>query len=122
MSDDIRWVAATTLDDLWEGDLLDVEVDGENVMLVNLVDGRGVKAYQGMCPHQEILLADGKWDPDTNVLLCHGHNWEFDLTTGNGLNPTGCRLYEYPVRVEESDVLVGIPQDGERHHLRHEVP
>ena len=78
MSEEIRWVAATTLDDLWEGDLLDVEVEGEQVMLVNLGADGGVKAYQGMCPHQEILLADGKWDPDTAVLLCHGHNWEFD--------------------------------------------
>ena len=31
MSDDIRWVAASSADDLWEGDLLDVEVEGEAV-------------------------------------------------------------------------------------------
>ena len=61
MSDEIRWVSASALDDLWEGDLLDVEVEGEQVMLVHLLEG-GVKAYQGMCPHQEILLADGKVD------------------------------------------------------------
>ena len=121
MSDKIRWVEASTVDDLWEGDLLDVEVEGEQVMLVHFLGG-GVKAFQGMCPHQEILLADGKWDPDTNVLLCHGHNWEFDLTSGMGINPDGCRLYEFQVRVDDPQILVGIPQDGQRHHNRFESP
>ena len=117
MSGDIRWTVAATSEDLWEGDVLDVEVEGEQVLLVHL-DGGPVKAYQGMCPHQEVLLADGEWNPDTNVLLCSGHKWEFDLASGAGLNPTGCRLYEYPVQVESDEIRVGIPQDGERHHLR----
>ena len=122
MSDDIRWVPASSADDLWEGDLLDVEVEGEAVMLVHLLDGGGVRAYQGMCPHQEIMLADGKWDADKGLLLCGGHNWEFDLTTGAGLNPTGCRLFEFQVLVEGDDILVGVPQDGQRHHNRFETP
>ncbi len=122
MSDEIRWSVAATSEDLWEGDVLDVEVEGESVMLVHLLDGAGIKAYQGMCPHQEILLADGKWDADTGVLLCGGHNWEFDLATGHGLNPEGCRLFEYPVEVRDDQIFVGIPQDGERHHNRFETP
>ncbi len=104
MSESIRWMSATSVDDLWEGDLIDVEVAGEPVMLVHLLDGK-IKAYQGMCPHQEILLADGKWDADRNILLCHGHNWEFDLANGHGLNPTGCRLFcvPEPVRPRRQD-------------------
>ena len=120
MTTPIRWVTAATGDDLWEGDLLDVEVDGEQVLLVHVLDGP-VKAYQGMCPHQEVLLADGTWDPDTNRLLCPGHKWEFDLTNGSGLNPTGCQLYEYPVRVEDDRIVLGIPEDGTRHHNRFET-
>jgi toluene monooxygenase system ferredoxin subunit len=116
-----RFVNAAYVDDLWEGDLLDVEVEGEQVLLAHL-DGGEIKAYQGMCPHQEILLADGKWDADRSVLLCGGHNWEFDLTNGHGLNPTGCRLFEFPVKVDGEEILVGIPQDGERHHNRFETP
>jgi toluene monooxygenase system ferredoxin subunit len=71
-----------------------------------------------MCPHQEVLLADGKWDPETNRLTCPGHLWEFDLTGGGGINPAGCRLYEYPVEVDGDEIRVGIPQDGDPHHLR----
>jgi len=113
----IRWVSASSTDDLWEGDILDVELDGEQVLLVHLLDGQ-LKAFQGMCPHQEILLADGKWDPDTAKLVCPGHNWEFDLATGDGINPAGCRLFEYQVRRADDEVLVGIPDDGGRHHNR----
>jgi toluene monooxygenase system ferredoxin subunit len=112
MSTEIRWAVAATRDDLWEGDVLDVEVEGEQVLLVHL-DGGPVKAYQGMCPHQEVLLADGDWNPDTNVLLCGGHKWEFDLTTGAGLNPTDCRLAEYPVQVVADEIRVGIPTRAE---------
>lgn len=120
MTADVVWVNAATSDDLWEGDVLDVEVEGEQVLLVHILDGP-VKAYQGMCPHQEVLLADGTWDADSNVLTCPGHNWTFDLTSGAGTNPTGCQLYEYPVKVEGDDIVVGVPQDGERHHLRFET-
>ncbi|GEL19438.1 Rieske 2Fe-2S domain-containing protein [Pseudonocardia asaccharolytica] len=117
MTDQIRWVEAATLDELWQGEILDVELEGEPVLLVHLLDG-AIRAYQGICPHQEVLLADGKWDEETNVLLCGGHHWEFDLTSGSGINPSGCRLYRYPVRTDGAAVRVGLPQDGERHYNR----
>ena len=120
MTVDIRWVKAADADDLWEGDILDVEVEGEQVLLVHAFD-TPVKAFQGMCPHQEILLADGKFDPDTNRLMCPGHNWEFDLADGSGVNPQGCQLYEFAVKVEDDEIVVGIPQDGARHHNRFET-
>lgn len=115
----VDWVPAASLDDLWEGDVLDVEANGEPVILVHQLGG-GVKAFQGMCPHQELLLADGEWDPETNVLLCHGHKWEFDMDSGASLNPRGCRLYEYAVRVQDGNVEVGVPDDGDRHWNRFE--
>jgi toluene monooxygenase system ferredoxin subunit len=117
VSDDVRWVDALPLRELWEGDIADVDCAGEPVLLVHLVGGT-VKAYQGLCPHQEVLLADGKWDEDTGVLLCGGHSWEFDLASGAGINPAGCRLYEYPVRVAGDQVEIGIPQDGRTHYNR----
>jgi toluene monooxygenase system ferredoxin subunit len=120
MTADVLWVTAATTDDLWEGDILDVEVEGEQVLLVYEMDGP-VRAYQGMCPHQEVLLADGNWDVDTNRLQCPGHKWEFDMTTGAGINPAGCQLYEYPVKLEGDDIVLGIPQDGARHHNRFET-
>jgi toluene monooxygenase system ferredoxin subunit len=113
----VRWVDAVDLGELWEGDILDVQVADEPVLLVHLPGGE-VRAYQGMCPHQEMPLADGDFDEDSGVLVCMGHLWEFDLRAGVGINPAGCRLYAYPVEVTGDRVRVGIPQDGLRHHNR----
>lgn len=59
MSDhaDVTWVQVATLDDLWEGDFIGVEVDGEEVIVMHLPGGE-LRCFQGMCPHQEILLAE----------------------------------------------------------------
>jgi toluene monooxygenase system ferredoxin subunit len=116
-SPEVKWIDVTTFGELWEGDVLDVEAAGERVLLVHLPGG-GLRAYQGFCPHQEVLLADGDWDPDDGVLVCRGHLWELDLRAGIGLNPSGCRLYAYPVEADGDTVRVGVPQDGERHHNR----
>lgn len=113
----VKWIDAAGLDELWEGEILDVDLDGEPILLAHLPGGE-LRAYQGVCPHQEVLLADGEWEPDTAVLLCAGHKWEFDLSTGTGINPAGCRLYSYPVAAEGDTVRVGIPQDGLRHYNR----
>jgi toluene monooxygenase system ferredoxin subunit len=110
----VRWEDAADLGELWEGDVLDVEVAGEHVLLVRLPGGE-VRAYQGLCPHQKMLLADGDFDADSGVLVCMGHLWEFDLRAGVSINPAGCPLYTYSVEVAGDRVKVGIPQDGLRH-------
>jgi len=113
----IQWEAAAAESELWGGDVLDVEVGGEQVLLV-AASGQPIRAFQGVCPHQEVLLADGDWDPERGVLICAGHAWELDLCRGETLNPAGCQLYEYPVRVREGQIEVGIVQDGRRHYRR----
>jgi toluene monooxygenase system ferredoxin subunit len=112
----IAWVEAASLDDIWEGESLEVEVDGQPVLLVHLRGG-DIVAYQGMCPHQQIALADGDVDEDAATVTCSAHHWEFDLRDGKGLNPTGCDLYRYQTRVEGEAILVGYPDgDSERHN------
>jgi len=113
----LAWHEAFAIDELWEGDFLDLEIDGEPVLVVHLIGG-AIKAYQGVCPHQEVMLADGDWDEDTGVLVCGGHRWEFDMSSGVGINPAGCALYEYPTKVDDGVVFVGVPEDGERHYNR----
>ncbi len=113
----LRWVEVATLDDLWEGEILDVEVDGQIVLLAHLPGGK-IVAYQGICPHQEVNLADGEFDEDTAILTCSAHLWKFDLSTGEGVNPKGCRLYRYETRVEEEVIYVGYPPEETRRYNR----
>ncbi|MEI6372674.1 MAG: Rieske 2Fe-2S domain-containing protein [Actinomycetes bacterium] len=117
MSVDVAWHSVVDLAEFWEGELYDTQLGDDHVLLVHL-PGTEVRAFQGLCPHQEVLLADGEWDEDTGTLLCGGHRWEFDMRTGKGINPAGCTLFEFLVRIEGDTVMVGVPQDGERHYLR----
>ena len=113
----LRWEDAADLGELWEGEVRNVEVAGEHVLLVHLLGGE-VRAYQGQCPHQKTLLADGDFDADAGVLVCMGHLWEFDLRSGVSTNPAGCPLYAYPVEIAGDRIRVGVPQDGLQHYHR----
>lgn len=92
-----------TLDDVWEGEMECYEVDGQEVLLVGL-DGGDVKAYQAVCPHQDIPLIEGKFDGKS--LICRAHQWVFDACTGVGINPGDCRLAGYPIKIEGDTVYV----------------
>ncbi|QHS11106.1 Rieske 2Fe-2S domain-containing protein [Sinimarinibacterium sp. NLF-5-8] len=96
---------ACSLDDVWEGEMIEVDVGGHVVLLVGMKGGE-VKAFQGMCPHQDIPLCEGKFDGCT--LMCKAHQWTFEMATGKGINPGDCRLASYPVRIEGDDVLVDV--------------
>ncbi|EWS65869.1 Toluene-4-monooxygenase system protein C [Hydrogenophaga sp. T4] len=92
-----------TLDDVWEGEMESFEVDGQDILLV-CAEGGVIKAFQGMCPHQDIPLAEGKFDGKT--VICRAHLWQFDACSGKGINPSDCALAEYPVKIDGDDVLV----------------
>jgi toluene monooxygenase system ferredoxin subunit len=103
----LDWIPVATLGDLWEGDMIDVQVGDELILLVHLADG-DIRAYQGYCPHQKTALANGKLEG--HILTCAAHSWEFDVSTGEGVNPKGCPLLRYQVKVEDATVSVGTPQ------------
>jgi len=92
-----------TLDDLWEGEMESFTVDGHDILLV-CADGGEIKAFQGICPHQDIPLVEGKFDG--KKVICRAHLWQFDASTGKGINPDDCALAEYPVKVDGDVVLV----------------
>lgn len=95
-----------TLDDVWEGDMDCFETTCGREVLVMCLEGGEVKAFQAMCPHQEIPLVEGTFEKGT--LTCRAHLWQYDCKTGKGLNPTDCHLAEYKVKVEGDDVLVDV--------------
>jgi toluene monooxygenase system ferredoxin subunit len=93
------------LDDIWEGDMLPVDVDGHEVLLIR-AEGDRVDAFQGTCPHQDIPLCEGTLK--SGVLTCRAHLWTFDVASGQGINPAGSQLARYPVRVDGEDVCVDV--------------
>ncbi len=99
----MAFIKVCNLDDLWEGEMASFEVNGHEVLLVS-PEGSDVRAFQGVCPHQDIPLVEGTFDG--KVVICRAHQWVFDGCTGESINPANCRLAEYPVRIDGENVLV----------------
>ncbi|HJV24533.1 MAG TPA: Rieske 2Fe-2S domain-containing protein [Aromatoleum sp.] len=92
-----------TMDDLWEGEMEPFTVNGHDILVV-CAEGGNVRAFQGICPHQDIPLSEGKFDGEK--IICRAHLWQFDACSGKGINPDDCALAEYPVKVNGDDILV----------------
>jgi toluene monooxygenase system ferredoxin subunit len=97
---------ATTVDELWSGEMAGLSIDGAPVLLLN-IDGV-IRAYADWCPHQKSRLSAGTLKE--RVLTCATHHWQFDVTLGRGINPKGACLRPIPVRIVEGEILVDISE------------
>jgi toluene monooxygenase system ferredoxin subunit len=97
------YTAVAAEGDLWDGEMESYRTpDGVEVLVVR-VEGT-YHAYAGSCPHQSQSLVDG--DLDGTTLTCAAHLWEFDVCSGQGVNPRGARLIRHDVRVVDGQVFV----------------
>ncbi|MBB5916617.1 toluene monooxygenase system ferredoxin subunit [Nocardia transvalensis] len=96
-----NWQETQHIDDLWEDEMVGVEVDGKKVLLVNA--GGEVRAYENRCPHQAWPLDEG--DLDGGQLTCVNHMWTFDALTGAGINPCDHALKAFPCRVDVDGMI-----------------
>ena len=103
-----RRVDVAALSDVAPGTMLRVQVDGTDILLVNL-DGE-VRAMQGICSHEYFELDQGFLTGDS--LTCALHLSRFDLATGEALDPPAeLPLAMYPVDVEGERIVLELP-DG----------
>ena len=91
-----------TLDELWAGEMIGLSVEGHHILLVNV--GDVIRAYSDACPHMRTRLSQGSLHG--RLLTCATHHWQFDVFTGGGINPETECLEEFPVRIENGDILV----------------
>jgi toluene monooxygenase system ferredoxin subunit len=94
-----------SLDEVWEGEMQVFTLAGEDVLVVNAGEGV-VRAFDAICPHQDTALIDGTLEG--RILTCPAHLWQFDVATGEGVNPTGCRMKQYSTRLEGDDILIDL--------------
>jgi toluene monooxygenase system ferredoxin subunit len=80
------------------------EIEGHVVLLVNVVGG--IQAFVDCCPHLGTRLSKGSLQ--RNVLTCATHGWEFDVSTGLGINPRKACLESFAVKVENGDILIDV--------------
>lgn len=104
------WQQVATLDAFGSGNLADVVVGRELVVLVRRKSG--LCAYQGLCPHEYARLSEGRLEADDEGewLTCSRHLARFRLD--DGVCPRGWRLpplRRYAVRVEGEAVYLADP-------------
>jgi toluene monooxygenase system ferredoxin subunit len=95
-----------SLDDLWSGEMVGLEVDGNAILLINIDDH--IYAYADVCPHQKSRLSEGSILG--NTIRCARHQWEFDICTGHGVNPRNACLKAFPVAVDGRDILLDLDE------------
>lgn len=103
MAIETRRVPVLRADELPEGTMRMVQVDGTEILLVRL-DGR-VHASQGICSHEYFELDKGFLTGDS--ITCALHLSRFDLETGEALDPPAeLPLMRYPASVDEEGWIV----------------
>ena len=61
-------------------------------------------ATAARCPHEDAPLCIGSLEG--TVVTCPMHGWQFDVTTGQGVNPPDRRLRPYPVHVDDESIYI----------------
>jgi len=74
--------------------------------LVVLRSAERLKAFEGRCPHQGALLAEGELVGDE--LVCRNHRWRFDVATGERRDGPGC-LRPCPLEVRDGELFARPP-------------
>ena len=100
----MAYVAIMAADQLWEGETSGVSIDYKPILLVRI--GGRVHAYEDRCLHQRVLLSKGTLEGTR--LRCPSHGWEYDLTTGESVNPCGYQMRRYATRIEQGKIWVDV--------------
>jgi nitrite reductase/ring-hydroxylating ferredoxin subunit len=95
-------------DQLWDGEMECFHAGRTSILLLK-INGQ-FYAFQGHCPHQGAALVEGELDGE--LLVCAAHRWQFDATTGQGVNPRSAQLKSFPVRVVERKVMIDVEPSG----------
>jgi nitrite reductase/ring-hydroxylating ferredoxin subunit len=99
------WVKLASLDDLADSGAFEVAHEGRIIALFQ-VEG-GIRAIDGMCPHQGGPLAEGERAGE--VVTCPWHGWQFELAGGRCLNARSVNQRVFETRIVGRDVLVDVP-------------
>jgi cytochrome P450/nitrite reductase/ring-hydroxylating ferredoxin subunit len=75
-----------------------------DVDLVLIKHAGAVAVFQGRCPHQGVLLAEGT--VEGGVLTCRGHGWRFDCASGVKVGEPQVCLKKFSALVERGQVWV----------------
>ncbi len=86
-----------------------VEIDGLSIAVFNIAGS--YYAIADVCSHDDGPVAEG--DLYDTEIECPRHGARFDVRTGKVLSfPAIVDIPSYPVKVENGEILVGLPPEG----------
>ena len=101
-------VKVADVNDLDEGELLAVDVDGEPICLAKV--HHSIYAFTDNCTHISGPLNEGELDCE--VLTCPWHGAQFNVCTGKVLRgPARQDIQTYHTQVEGSSILLDLPDE-----------
>lgn len=100
-----RYVRLLRADELRDGELIPIEVDGTPLVLVRHEGEFFV--VQNNCSHRDFPLTEAGFDRRDGVLVCAWHGGCFDVRTGTAVVPPATEPIEtFPVRVDDDGWVV----------------
>lgn len=103
----MAWHVAARADEVVEGEVIGVVVDGEPIALYK-VAGQ-YYATGNVCTHEYALLSDGYVEGD--CIECPLHQARFQIATGEvRAAPASEPIKSYPVKLDGDQVLVDVPE------------
>jgi len=101
-----EYVAVATTDELPNGARKIVEIDGLALAVFNIAGA--YYAIADVCSHDDGPVAEGELEG--YEIECPRHGARFDVRSGKVLSfPAIVDIPAYPVKVEDDEVLVGLP-------------
>ena len=96
------WFPAARLDEIPEGGIRALAVNGEKLLLFRR--GSVVSCFQNACAHLGFPIHDG--EIEDGIIACPHHGFRYDLTTGECLTAPEVQLQPHAVRVIGSRVEI----------------
>ena len=103
-SPEVGWVALARVDEIPNGGILPLEIEGLKLILVRKDDI--IQGYRNSCMHLAMPLDTG--EVINGVLSCLHHGFKYHLETGECLTSPGIFLEAYPVKRSGEKVLVKV--------------
>lgn len=92
--------------DVVAGELRAFAVDGVTWPVLVVRQDDAIVATAGVCPHEDVGLADGSYDGC--LLTCPGHGYQFEVATGRCTHDPTLVLRRYPVTIVGDEVWVDL--------------
>ena len=101
----MAFLRTTKKEEVPPGSIQEFQLEGTVIALAN-VDGKFF-AINNVCLHRGGPLGQGELGGKT--VTCPWHGWQFDVRSGK--TPLGPKIKQpvYEVKIEDRDVLVGVP-------------